>query len=144
MTVPKVVTKPLSIVAQEFQQQVLDTTDPTKPEKLKNYMEGYRTQIGQILHLLADDPCMAAFAMHGVVAFQDHRLMNGIVQRDAAVATDWPLVKKTLSVHPDAHKVVKLLEDQNLHEVLVAAMVANFVLEQSNRRAKRAKLEARL
>ena len=118
--------KELRTVASELREQVEEVTDPNDPTKLPQYTATLRDGIDSLVPLLSDDPTMAALAFHGQIKFVNKKPIVEVLERNEALAEDWPAVKQSIRVRPEAHGAVKLLEEANLQEVLVIAVVANF------------------
>ncbi len=118
--------KRLSMVARELREQVEEVTDPKDPTRLPQYTAWLRYGIDSIVPLLLNDPTMAALALHNQIRFDDHVVMNRIVDGDVADKGHWPLLKRAIQMRPAAHEVVRILEQKGLEVVLVTAVVANF------------------
>lgn len=122
--------KALHVVVSELREQLEEATDPKDPTKLPQYTAALRDGIDSIVPLLQEDSTMAALAFHGQIKFVDKRAMTTYADQNGFAKDDWTGVKKSILVRPAAHKAVKLLEEANLQEVLVIAVVANFKLNQ--------------
>ncbi len=122
--------KTLPVVARELREQIEEATDPNDPAKLPEYTTSLRDGIDTIVSLLSEDPTMAALALHEQIKFVNKQPVVMLSDRNKVSAEDWPTVKSVILVRPEAHKAVKLLEEANLQEVLVIAVIANFKLKQ--------------
>lgn len=128
--------KTLKAVVDELREQVEEATDPTDPKKLTGYTGAILGGLESLISVLSDDPTMAALALHGQIKFEDNRPLIALTDRIKISKNDWPPVKAAVKMRPKAHQAVKLLEEANLQQVLVIAVVANFKLNQ--RRAESA------
>jgi len=127
-------------VVNELREQIEEATDPKDPNKLPQYTASLRDGIDSFVSMLTDDPTMAALAFHNQIRYDNQSVMIKIVEHDTVSGSDWPLIKQSIQVRPDAHKAVKTLEQAGLEAVLATAVAANFKLTQQ-RRAQREALE---
>ena len=122
--------KGIKTVVNELREQVEELMDPKDPTRLSRYTADLRGGIDSLVSLLEEDPTMVALAFHGQIKFKGKREIATMSERSRFVKDDWDFVKKAILMHTEAHKAVKILEEANLQEVLVIAVIANFKLKQ--------------
>ena len=122
--------KSANAVARELREQVEEATDPKDPSKLQQYTGGIRDGIEALVPMLTEDPTMAALAFHGQIQFVDRRTI-ALIENGKPSKEDWAVLKKAIHMRPQAHTAVKVLEEADLMNVLVIAVMANFKLKQS-------------
>lgn len=122
--------KELRVVVRELREQIEEATDPKDRNKLPQYTEALRNGIDSIIPLLMEDSTIAAIAFYEQIKIANKRVITLYVDRDVFVKEDWAVIKKNILVRPAAHNAVKILEEANLQEVLVIAVLANFKLNQ--------------
>ena len=122
--------KSANAVARELREQVEEATDPKDPSKLQQYTGGIRDGIEALVPMLPEDPTMAALAFHGQIQFVDRRTI-ALIENGKPSKEDWAVLKKAIHMRPQAHTAVKVLEEADLMNVLVIAVMANFKLKQS-------------
>ncbi len=121
--------KRLNEITKELREQVEEVTDPRDPSKLKKYTESLRDGMESVISLLPDDPTLAALALYGQVKVVKPKEIAVIAERGFVISDDWiVVVKPAILVRPEAHAMMKVIEDAKLGEILAAAVVANFSL----------------
>ena len=129
--------KRLNEITKELREQVEEVTDPRDPSKLKKYTESLRDGMEAVISLLPDDATLAALALYGQVKVVKLKEIAVIAERGVVILDDWiVVVKPAILVRPEAHAMMKVIEDAKLGEILAAAVVANFSLTKNKNTEK--------
>lgn len=117
---------------EDFLGEVRDVTDPSNPQKRREYCGAICDALQQdgVLSSLRDCPGYIAHAFVDYVTFKDGKvceriLQDGISDNPSAI---WEQLKPTIRVHRDAVPLVGNFVNEKMFEELIVVMMFNYIL----------------